>query len=405
MKIIHSIGSIEVVKGGPSRSVTGLCSALSSKYNDLEVHLVAFKSDKNLELMIPNEKKVNLTLIKEKKYGILNKYKLFSNAINNIIKFDDKFCIIHDHGLWNINNISAWKAATINKVPYVINPRGMLMPGALEYKSMKKKIAWIIYQREILQRSTVLVVTSEEELLSVKKIFPNAQVALIKNGINLQNDLKDICLSNNNKNNENIMSNIYYNNNGKKKVLFMGRKHPIKNIAGLIKAWALLPKKYLETWDLLIAGPDEDNHSRELFYLIDSLELNSSIRVLDEVKDDYKATIFKLVDIFILPSFSENFGVVIAEAMSYGLPVIASYGTPWSKIDKIGCGWWVNHDPISLSNALIKGMDLSDIERISMGIIGRQYVEEEFSWSKISQETYQLYQWISGLGVRPKFLL
>ena len=89
-----------------------------------------------------------------------------------------------------------------------------------------------------------------------------------------------------------------------------------------------------------------------------------------------------------MPSYTENFAIVVAEALAHGVPVIASTGTPWSRLGQMKCGLWVDNDPETLADAIrsISTMPLRD-----MGLIGREWMQSEFSWRSVAEQTLDLY--------------
>src|SRR6185369_15513882 len=109
------------------------------------------------------------------------------------------------------------------------------------------------------------------------------------------------------------------------RALFLSRIHPKKGLLNLIEAWARLRPK---NWELCIAGPDETNHLAAVMRLLGSFGLERQVRFLGELWGDAKSQAFLDSDLFVLPSFSENFGLVIAEALAHGIPVITTQATP-----------------------------------------------------------------------------
>ncbi len=273
------------------------------------------------------------------------------------------------------------------KVPYVLSPRGMLEPWALEFKARKKKIAWMLYQRRIVASASALVATSEKECENVKRLFPNLPVAVIPNGVDLPGEAE--------------IASARAGGASGGTILFMGRIHPVKNLTGLLRAWKSLDPAVANGWQLVIAGPDEERHGRQVASLVQELGLQGTVELIGPAEESGKAAIFNSADLFVLPSFSENFGVVAAEALAHGLPVIATTGTPWQELTRRGCGWWVDPDPGSLAGALAEAMSRSPEERRSMGAAGRAYALAQFSWERIAEVTVELYEWLLNGGTPP----
>ena len=117
-----------------------------------------------------------------------------------------------------------------------------------------------------------------------------------------------------------------------------------------------------------------------------------------------KAAAFADADVFILPSFTENFGIVVAEALAAGVPVIVSNGAPWASVETQGCGWFTGTDSASLAAAMAASMRLSPAERRAMGVRGHAHVLRDFSWKQIAAQTLDYYQWLLHGGTRPEFV-
>jgi glycosyltransferase involved in cell wall biosynthesis len=105
-------------------------------------------------------------------------------------------------------------------------------------------------------------------------------------------------------------------------------------------------------------------------------------------------------EVFICPSFSENFGNAIAEAMERGKPVITTTGTPWGVLAEEQLGWWVEPRVDHLRGAIAEALESSPERLHEMGLRGRQYVEKHLSWAGVVGRTLAVYQWLLG-GPRP----
>ena len=114
-----------------------------------------------------------------------------------------------------------------------------------------------------------------------------------------------------------------------------------------------------------------------------------------------KAALYHSADLFVLPTFSENFGVVIAEALACGLPVITTKGAPWQGLETHLCGWWVDVGVEPLVDALQRAFRTPDSELKAMGERGRVYAENSFAWPKIAEQTLDVYRWVLGQGEKP----
>jgi len=174
--------------------------------------------------------------------------------------------------------------------------------------------------------------------------------------------------------------------NGELRLLFIGRLDPKKGIEALLKACSLAAPP---PWRLAIAGWGAPEYVSQLKEQIHALGLSGRVEMLGAVLSNEKKGLFERSDVALVPSYTENFAIVVAEALAHGVPVIASKGTPWSRLEEMRCGLWVNNDPESLADAIrsISTMPLPD-----MGRRGREWMQSEFSWRSVTNQMLALYQ-------------
>ena len=287
MKACIFTTSIDKKDGGPSRSVPILAKGLTMQGIDT-ILLTCASSDMNSHI-IENTPVKLITLSSNISHKALEKLIL-----------NERFDIIHAQNLWNPLYHKVAKIARRHNIPYIMTPRGCLEPWCLKHKALKKKLALFLYQKNDLQKATCILATSKMEATNIRNIGINAPIAVIPNGIDVS---EYRCRQ----------SEI----NVKKQICFISRIHQKKGLELLIEVWSKLYKKYPE-WNIIIAGNGEKNYIDYLNSLIVSKGLYDSVRILPPVFGNEKQKLYSESALFILPSYSENFGMVIAEAMSCG---------------------------------------------------------------------------------------
>ena len=370
-KIYHFISDVNSQEGGLSRAVLGILSNIKS-------HMY----------LITNEEKLDLKFLEEnfkgKKYLINNFSLIFKTFFLKKldIKKDDKI-IFHIHGIWKPLGHYICKFAIKNKIPYILQPHGMLEPWSLNQKKIKKKIALKLYQNDDIKNAKCLIATSFQEYLNLRRLNIKNSIAIIPNGIK--------------------RAPKKYKMKKKKKfrhVLFLSRIHPKKGLINLLTAWS---KTKNNKWKLKIAGPGETNYLKKIKDKIKSLKIENSVEYIGELNDKRKYKEYEKADLFVLPSFSENFGIVVPEALSSGLPVITTKQTPWHDLNKKNCGWCIEPNEISLVNVFNKALNMSQENLEIMSFNAVKY-SENFYWKNIEKKFYALYKHVFSKKKLPKII-
>ncbi len=390
-RVLHTVHSLRKSAGGPSRTVTALCRELGRQGANVElVSMDEVPSSGEIPLL-PPASWVTTTLIPPQGIPLIGPI------------MTERFCttlrerctrlgleLIHDHGIWLPTNHATVSVALELGLPLVISPRGMLEPWALKYRAWKKRIAWILYQHRDLCAANVLHAASQKEADSMRRLGLRQPIALIPNGV----EMADAGTSTEMMWPEKVEPSDV---DPRRVALFLSRIHPSKGLLNLVDAWSQIRPA---SWRMVVAGPDEGGHRAAVEARVMAKGLAGDFAFIGAVDDSTKAALYRSVDLFILPSFSENFGVVVAEALSAGIPVLTTHGTPWKDLPAHGCGWWVPYDVPSLANALRQATALSDTRLQAMGERGRNYVRR-YDWQVVGRQMLAVYLWILGLGDRP----
>ncbi|MHC1729926.1 MAG: glycosyltransferase [Syntrophobacteraceae bacterium] len=381
LRILCTIVGLDSTRGGNVRSVTSLCAALACL--GAEVWLLsedwAAKGD---QLLFPASERVRICLVRG--YYSSRLRLSYAPGLRSSLRklcIEQRIDIIHDHGLWLPFNHAVALTARRLGIPIIVSPRGTLEPWALSHKVWKKKLAWKFFERHNLRRAALLHATSQKEKESILSLGLPRPVAVVPNAITLPASTGDFLRTERCRN-----------------ALFLSRIHPVKGLANLVSAWARVRPK---GWRMIIAGGDEEGCRKEVENSIRKAGLENDFIFAGQVDGIQKEKLYRQADLFILPTLSENFGIVVAEALSYGVPVITTRGAPWEDLVTHRCGWWVDVGVEPLVKALSEASSLSDSKRQAMGERGRRYAEQHLSWPRAAGQILQAYRWILSGGSPP----
>lgn len=283
--------------------------------------------------------------------------------------------VLHDNGIWLRHNHRLAEIASERRIPRIVSTRGMLNPWELQHKRWKKRLAWWLYQHRDLKRARCHHATGRSEASNVQSLGLGVPVCVVPNGIDVPVDHKPQVGG--------------VNDRRIKTALFLSRIHPKKGLPMLVEAWARMRPT---GWRLEIFGPDEAGHRSEVEAAVRAAGLSGVISFMGPADGTAKQSAFRNADLFILPTHSENFGMVIAEALAHGLPVLTTTAAPWPMLPERGCGWSVDATVDGIAHGLGRATSLESATLQAMGAKGREFVEAEFAWKRIAKEFVALYE-------------
>lgn len=292
--------------------------------------------------------------------------------------------IIHAHGLWMLPNIYPEFARRGSNAKLVMMPHGTLSPYALNRSWWKKRLMLLLGQRTALEKADLIIATCPNEVDDIRRLGIKSPIALIPLGIDKLSEDK-------------------LSKNKTKTFVFLSRLHPIKGLSILIQVWSRLSSRHPD-WSLVIAGPVEGEYAKNMISLAEKLHCER-LSFVGELHGEEKNRFLSEASCFVLPTFSENFGIVVAEALMCGTPVITTQGAPWSGLLEQKAGWWIEpNSEEALELAMIEAISMSSEEINEMGQRGRNWVSSEFSWDTVSRRYLEAYEWILGQGEKPSFI-
>ncbi|MCW1400966.1 glycosyltransferase [Novosphingobium sp. MW5] len=289
---------------------------------------------------------------------------LFSKLYRGISAAD----VVHITATFSFPTLPALLMARLLRKPVVWSPRGAVQATDGWQSSPRQfpKQLFLKVARKIATSQLTIHVTSECERAATQRYFPGVDFAIIPNGVKLPNLVR-----------ETRRGDVSLN------LMFLGRVHPQKGVERLLEAMNNLPTGV--SLDIYGTGdPAYLEHIRRI-----SVVFSGRVRLHGEIHEAEKCEAFRKADLFVLPSFSENFGIVIAESLAHGVPVVTTTATPWADLGQRGCGLAIDAHSGDLSAAILRlaGQDLA-----RMGAVGRRWIAEEFSPEKVGDAFAKLYR-------------
>jgi glycosyltransferase involved in cell wall biosynthesis len=282
--------------------------------------------------------------------------------------------VVHLTSAYSFPTIPTLAVCRALRKPLVWSPRGSIL-SAREWEGARHrriKRLWEVLCSTLIRRGMVIThTTSEPERQATQARLPKARAVIVPNGVDIPAVLAD----------------REWLPNGNLRLMYLGRLSPEKGIENLLHALVQLNDPRVS---LTIFGIGATAYTAELKSLAAQLGLlERGVSFAGHVNGNAKHEAFRMTDVCVVPSHTENFSMVVAEALAHGVPVIASWGTPWQQIRDKRCGLWVENSPESLGQA-ISTIRLCNLSQ--MGHRGREWMRTEFAWNSIARAMHRVYE-------------
>ncbi|MDM8306084.1 glycosyltransferase [Phocaeicola salanitronis] len=374
MKVLQTIASFGSHDGGISTCTYDLLSAM---------HHIGYSTDlltlQSADLMGNGE-----AWIKALSNDVITPYG-YSRNIQRFLAQSD-YELYHTNGMWLYCNHATCRIARKKNRPYIITPHGMLYPQALARSAWKKKLMLTIGGvNKDLKLADCIHCTCMEEMKYYRDLGYKNPVAVIPNPVPVPSFIDELM-----------------NERKIKRIGFLGRLHPRKNVEALLDAWMLLGIKVKDA-QLVIMGKGDFAYEKMLKEKVKESGM-MNVEFAGFVNGREKFERLASLTALCVPSDFENFGMIVTEALSVGTPVIASLGTPWQELNTEHCGYWIDADVKTLSETIEQVLSLPENEIRRMGENGKRLVQERYQDAQVAQMIVQLYDWLITGGKKPMFI-
>ena len=360
MKVLHYIPSLAASAGGVASYLSVLCEELGKL---VELH-VATSYESKREVKICN------AIVHRISSG-LTCYSS-SKALLKELRPD----VVHINGCWQPQLAFFQWAAQSLQIPVVLSPHGMLEPWIVRRHYWTRKWPAIqLYQRGLVKRADYLHATADTEKDNLLRLGWNASITVIPNAVSIEElPLKE-------------------NWKIKRRIVFMSRLHVKKGLELLFEALSHL-KPDLDSYEVIIAGEGEPDYVETLKKVALSFGLSEVVRFVGGVYGAEKVSLLQSADFFVLPTYSENFGIVVAEALACGTPVITTHGTPWKELEENECGWYIPVGVNALKKTLREAISVTQETIERMGRNGRRLVEKQYTDKSVASRFIEKYTFL-----------
>lgn len=301
-----------------------------------------------------------------------------------------EYDIYHTNGMWLYANHATCALARRRHKPYVITPHGMLYPQALAISPIRKKwMRRLLFNRD-LKHAFCIHVTCEQEGKYIRDLGIKTPIAVISNPIRISPNLDAAIAASEKARTEQAA------------IGYLGRLHPRKHVDRIIRGFAQVAKPEQR---LIIMGKGEAQYEQELKDLASKLGIRNQVNFEGFVSGDEKLRKLASLRSLVVASDFENFGMIVGEALLCQTPVICTRTAPWQDLEVFGCGWWIENDVQSLSDAIYIALNMPEMIIRDKGIRGRDLITHDYNPEITARRMTRLYEWLLNSGPKPEFII
>jgi glycosyltransferase involved in cell wall biosynthesis len=404
MRILQIVPSISLVYGGPSQMVLGLSKALANQGVDVTILTTDSNGDFGQPpLDVPLDKPVPQDgyQVRYFRCSPFRRYKFSLDLLRWLWQHAGEFDLAHIHALFSPVSTAAATVARKRNLPYILRPLGTLDPADLQKKRRLKQVYVGLWEGANLAGAAGIHFTSEQEAKISQRFGTNAPDIVIPLGVTppeeLQSNGVDRGDEGDREDGEDGEEFPSYQspipNPQSPILLFMSRIDPKKGLDLLIPALETLLAEGLG-FQFILAGanPQDPEYERQIQQQIQGSSLSSQTTITGFVEGEVKAALLQKADLFVLPSYYENFGIAVAEAMVAGTPVVISDQVHiCPEVKGAEAGWVCGCDLASLTQTLREALrDAREQKR--RGVNARDYALQHYSWDAIAQTMIEAYR-------------
>lgn len=390
MQILHVIPSLTARDGGPAKAAIEMCRELLRRGEHTQIYTTSDDGTGCLDVPLGWQTEVGGVTVTYFPINGSHYYKYSSALAAALRRNVSKFDLVDIDSLYQFPSTAAAHYCRKHGVPYIVRPHGALDPYLYRRHSLRKRLYAVLIERRNLAAAAAVHFTTTEEMRLAKLSGLRFRGAVASLGVEFEAAPEDW---------ECIVNVTWPELRGKEVVLFLSRINFKKGLDILAHAFGRIHQERKDV-QLVIAGPDNEGYGADVRKLLAAETCLSSVAFTGMVQGALKAALFKRARLFVLPSYTENFGIAVVEAMGASLPVVISNRVNiWREIAGAGAGLVVSPDAREVAKAMLMLLDNPSLAK-EMGKHGRCLAREKFSWQVAGDQHLRLYQEVVA-GSRP----
>jgi glycosyltransferase involved in cell wall biosynthesis len=313
----------------------------------------------------------------------LTRLRLSKAALDQFAELVADIDVVHLHTPWDLCNFQLAPLLRRAGVPYVVSVHGMLDDWSMRHKSLKKRAFLSLGGQSLFRHATTVHYTAQAEKEQAERWIGSARHSVV------QSCPLDLSAFTPKVGPDAAFSAFPAIRRDVRRILFLSRVHPKKGIDLLIRAAAILQGRGFE-FQLLIAGPGEASYIESLQLVATEAGVAEKTLFLGMVQGITKRSLYEAADVFVLPTHQENFGLVLAEAMACGTPVVTTRGTDiWHELEAGGARI-VDFNPSEIADAIADTLN-DEQRRRRIGEQSRDYVNQWLDTDRTAAAYEQMY--------------
>lgn len=377
IRILHIIPDLGPGQGGPAKACIDMAVAVAARGHTVDIFTTDYAGPGTRQ-NVPTDRPV--------RQGSVNIHYFYSQTLRiwhgvsyglwQAIRHRlDSYDIVHMHSMYLFDSLVAGYYCRKHGVPYLTRTAGTLDPYFFYRHRWRKAVVELLFERRNLKNAAAVHFTAQDEMERARALMPFGRGIVVPLGLHLE-DYKTLPISG-------TFRAAFPEVGDKKLILFLGRLNFVKGLDLLIPSFAQIAHERQDV-HLVLAGPDSGGYGNKVRSWANDHKISDRVTFTGMLQGQMKLAAFRDAAIFVLPSYSENFGIATVEAMACGLPVAISNKIKiWREIELAGAGLVGDCDVPSVTRQMRQLLEAPD-KSAQMGRQARALVEKLYDWKKVA---------------------